>query len=228
MPAEDLIRHKRRVAHGPQIDVCVLRERGKLEHGRLALVVSEDELGLAVHECDRGETGRLIFAEKALVEFKLEVGLRLADFVRVVALDQRAKPVVKLVALLKLLLVVGRLTVSCCCRCWLIHDIWATSTIARRWHSWRIICGRVLESTRFPLQNVLAIGTEFTIPLVITTSTPSITSCSGSRMTWSHGSRRIRCKRMMIAIGRLMEIPRHVIMSRCTSHEPCSRIASTC
>ena len=96
----------------------------------MALIVGQDQLGLTVHESDRGETGWLVFAEKALVEFKLEVMLRLSESVRVVALDQRAVAIGKLITLLLLLLVVW-LAVSCCS--WLIHDVCATSTIVQRW-----------------------------------------------------------------------------------------------
>ena len=96
----------------------------------MALIVGQDQLGLAVHESDRGETWWLVFAEKALVEFKLEVMLRLSESVRVVALDQRAVAIGKLIALLLLLLVVW-LSVSRCS--WLIHDVCTTNTIVLRW-----------------------------------------------------------------------------------------------
>ena len=146
--------------------------------------------------------------------------LRLSESVRVVALDQRAVAIGKLIALLLLLLVVW-LAVSCCS--WLIHDVCATSTIVLRWlHPRWIIWRGVLESTRFALLNVLALGTEFTRPLV--TTNPTVAPYSGTSMTtWIHASRRVRIQWLMMAIGRLMDITHHVIWS--ASREPCSRVA---
>ena len=81
----------------------------------------------------------------------------------------------------------------------------------------------MLEPTRFALLNVLALGTEFTRPLV--TTTPTVAPCSGTRMTWIHASRSVRIQWRMMAIGRLMEIPHHVIWG--TSRKSCCGVAST-